>query len=108
MRSTGEVECVSPQGRWDAEISAEFHATDGVVVERAGQARECDFDAEARRRGDKRREAAQSKKGRARRQRRMVAFGAERTGFRRERILEMKGTVSPGVGAGRVYASKQV
>src|ERR1039458_3624752 len=49
--------------------------------------RECDFDAEARRRGDKRGEAAQSKRGRARRQRRMVAFGAERTGFRREDIL---------------------
>src|ERR1035438_2869908 len=39
-----------------------------------------------RERGDKRREAAQSKRGRARRQRRMVAFGAERTGFRREHL----------------------
>src|ERR1039458_7374862 len=36
---------------------------------------DCDFDAETRRRGDKRREAAQSKRGRARRQRRMVASG---------------------------------
>src|ERR1019366_1273561 len=44
---------------------------------------DCDFDAETRRRGDKRREAAKSKRGRARRQQRMVAFGEKRTGFRR-------------------------
>src|ERR1035441_8731955 len=40
---------------------------------RGWETRESDFDAEA-----------ESKRGRARRQRRMVAFGAERTGFRRE------------------------
>src|ERR1035438_8828980 len=51
------------------------------------ETRECNFDAEARRRGGRRGEAAQAKRGRARRQRRMVAFGAERTGFRREDIL---------------------
>src|ERR1035441_10152150 len=62
-------------------LDAEFHATDGPVVEGDGQARECYFDAEARRRGEKRREAAQSKRGRARRQRRMVAFSSERTRF---------------------------
>src|ERR1017187_3429724 len=74
----------SPQRRRDAETSAEILGTDGPVVEGNGQARECDFDAEARRRGDKRGETAQSKRGRARRQRRMVAFGVERTGFRRD------------------------
>src|ERR1019366_4451059 len=72
------------QRRRDAETSAEILGTDGPVVEGDGQAREWDFDAEARRRGGKRGETAQSKRGRARRQRRMVAFGVERTGFRRD------------------------
>jgi hypothetical protein len=71
-------------------LDAEFHATDGVVAERAGQARECDFDAEPRRRGGRGGEAAKSKRGRARRQRRMVAFGSERTGFRRGRRGKVK------------------
>src|ERR1017187_10403201 len=53
---------------------------EGSVVEGDGKARECDFDAEARRRGDQRGEAAKSKRG-TRRQRRIVAFGSERTGF---------------------------
>src|ERR1019366_5669267 len=56
------------------------------------ETRECDFDAEARRRGDKRGEAAQSKRGRARRQRRMVASGSERTGFRRENQEKIGGS----------------
>src|ERR1039457_1826416 len=73
-------------------LDAEFHATDGPVVEGDGQAREFDCDAEARRRGEKRREAAQSKRGRARRQRRMVAFGSERMGFRRENQEKIGGS----------------
>src|ERR1017187_7360798 len=46
--------------------------------------RKCDFDAETRRRGDRRREATR-KRERARRQRRNVAFGSARSGYRREK-----------------------
>src|ERR1019366_6673984 len=53
-------------------LDAEFHATDGPVVEGDGQARECDFDAETRR---------ETQRSGARRQRRMVAFGSERPRF---------------------------
>ena len=70
---------------------------------RGWETRECDFDAEARRRGDQRREAAQSKRGRARRQRRMVAFGAERTGFRREHRGKRRENLG-GLGRERVRA----
>src|ERR1039457_5705385 len=38
-------------------LDAEFHVTEGSVVEGDGKARECDFDAEARRRGDQRGDA---------------------------------------------------
>src|ERR1035441_3307780 len=54
------------------------------------ETRECNFDAETRRRGDRRREATR-KKERARRQRRNVAFGSARSGCRRERILRVGG-----------------
>src|ERR1017187_7253525 len=47
------------------------------------ETRECDFDAETRRRRDRRGEATR-KRERARRQRRNVAFGSARSGFRRE------------------------
>src|ERR1019366_8396768 len=45
--------------------------------------RECDFDAETRRRGERRGEAT-TKRERARRQRRNVASGSARSGYRRE------------------------
>src|ERR1035438_6310064 len=47
------------------------------------ETRECGFDAETRRRGDRRGEATR-KRERVRRQRRNVAFGTARSGFRRE------------------------
>src|ERR1035438_5925502 len=74
----------------NAEESAEAQCHGRARGGRGREARECDFDAEARRRGDKRGGAAKSKRGRARRQRRMVAFGAERARFPERRCKRVE------------------
>src|ERR1019366_6040361 len=81
-------------GMWVTGSRQRARRREGSVVEGDGKARECDFDAEARRRGDQRGEAAKAKRG-TRRQRRIVAFGSERTGFG-EVSTEKEVRVAPG------------
>ena len=77
------------------------------------ETRECDFDVETRRRRDRRREATRRRE-RARRQRRNVAFGSARSGYRRENqktgwpegtgFTGLAGAAGRGNGARRKYA----